>query len=220
MTCHRIANDLDAYLDEELDRPAAEALDRHVAECPDCRGELERTRRLKAALRSLPVRGPSAGFFDSALNQAAKPRVRGRQSPRLIAAGFLGAFATSVLTVIVTGLWVGPPRSRPVDAAQEVTMRLHETKTVNLVFAAKTRLDDVVMRLELPPGLELVGHAAARDVEWKTRLRAGNNVLPLELVASDARGGRLVARLKHGEDEKVFVVDIEVDHRSNQGVTL
>ena len=99
-------------------------------------------------------------------------------------------------------------------------MRLHETKTVNLVFAAKTPLDNVVMRLELPPGLELAGHAAAHAVQWQTRLRAGNNVLPLKLVATEARGGRLVARLKHGDDEKVFVVDIIIHQRSNQGVTL
>ena len=218
MSCNRIARDLDALLDEELDRPAADVLERHVAECPSCRAALERAERLKAALRAQPVPGPSAGFFERAIVEAAKVRPPRRQSPRIVAAGFLGAFAASVLTVIVTGLWVRAPESQ--QPVSEVAMSLHETKTVNLVFAAGMPLDDVAMSLELPVGIELAGHPAAHEVEWNTQLRAGNNVLPLELVAVDGLGGRLVARLKHGDDEKVFVVNLKVSQRSNQGVTL
>lgn len=36
--------------------------------------------------------------------------VRGR--PRLVAAGFLFAFALSILTVVLTGLWVRSPEAR------------------------------------------------------------------------------------------------------------
>jgi anti-sigma factor RsiW len=220
MTCNRIATDLDAFLDGDLSRAAAEVLERHLAGCAPCQATLRRAQALCATVRAQSVPGPSEGFFERALAEATKPRPRGRQSARIVAAGFLGAFAATILTVIITGLWVGAPRSRVSDATPEVAMSLHETKTVNLVFAAKNALGDVVMSVELPPGVELAGHAAARSVEWKTQLSAGNNVLPLALVAVDGRGGKLVARLKHGDEEKVFVVDLKVGQQNRQGVTL
>ncbi len=218
MTCDRITSRLDAFLDGELDAAAASELEHHAATCAQCGTRLRRARAIVAAMRRIEVPTPSEVFFERAVAGATAPRKRERQSPRLVAAGFLGAFATSILTVIVTGLWVRSPDSRaPVS---QVTMTLHETKTVNLVFASRTSLEDVAMTVELPPGVELAHHAAARRVEWHTRLSAGNNVLPLELVAIEGRGGRLVARLEHGGDEKAFVVDVDVEPRSHQGARL
>ena len=148
MTCNRIATDLDDFLDGHLDPEAAAELERHVAECPACQATLRHAQALLAAVRAQSVPGPSERFFERALAEATKPRPRGRQSARIVAAGFLGAFAATILTVIVTGLWVGAPRSRAPETTPEVAMSLHETKTVNLVFAAKNALGDVAMRVQ------------------------------------------------------------------------
>lgn len=41
---------------------------------------------------------------------SAAPRARSLKTARLIAGGFIAAFATSILTVVYTGLHVGAPR--------------------------------------------------------------------------------------------------------------
>lgn len=48
---------------------------------------------------------------------AGEPRRQGR--PRLVAAAFLFAFALSIVTVILTGLWVRSPQARDAPAARD-----------------------------------------------------------------------------------------------------
>src|SRR5262245_7196574 len=113
MTCERFGNDLDAYLDgpidDQLDADARRALDAHAAQCAACRTQLERARALRTALSALPVPPPAPGFYERALREATVPAPR--RTPRIVAAGFMGAFALTVLTVLLTGLWVRAPRS-------------------------------------------------------------------------------------------------------------
>ena len=219
-TCGRSDAQLDAWLDGDLDDEAARTLERHLQECASCREVTERARRVLAGLRSLPIDAPTESFFERALTSAAEPRPAARRSPRIVAVGFLGAFATTILTVILTGLNVRAPGPRPYAEGPSVALTLGEAKTVNLVFTAKSPLQDVAMSVELPAGIELAGHGAAREVDWRTRLSAGNNLLPLSLVAANGRGGSLVARLKHGQDEKVFVVNVRVEGNDARGVKL
>ena len=211
MTCGRIDNDLDPYLDGDLDENARRALDAHVAECAACRGKLARAQALRAALASLPVPPAAPGFYESALQSAARPAPR--RASRIVAAGFLGAFGLTVLTVLLTGLWVRAPRSHTAAAPEsslDVQLELHEQRTVNLLFASRTALDDVTLLVALPPGVELRGHEGQSQVVWRTRLQAGNNLLPLELVATMPRGGSLGARLTHDGKETTFVVNVSV----------
>jgi hypothetical protein len=129
---------------------------------------------------------------------------------RLTAYTFLGAFGLTILTVILTGLWVRSPMARRVPETTAVTLTLDQPRTVNLLFKSRTALDAVQFIVELPPGIELDGHPGLRRVVWKTPLAAGNNLLPMELVARAGPGGALAARLRHGEDQKTFVVDLVV----------
>jgi putative zinc finger protein len=211
MNCDRIRDDLDAFLDGDLAGDARTALAAHVAQCAACRAVLDRAQALRAALARLPVPAPAADFYDRALHAAAVPLPR--RTPRIVAAGFLGAFGLTVLTVLLTGLWVRAPRSHTAavpESSLDVQLQLNEQRTVNLLFDSRTPLDDVTLLVALPPGVELRGHEGRSSVEWSTRLREGNNLLPLDLVATTPRGGSLVARLTHDGKEKTFVVNISV----------
>jgi hypothetical protein len=212
MTCQRISPDLDAFLDAELDAERARALAAHVEDCPSCRKLLASARAVQEALRAEPVPGPSDELLGRLLQRAEAAGIarRSARGPRWAAAGFIGAFAASIATVVLTGLWVRAPSSKPADVALAVDIAPHQSRTVNLVFAAPNPLDDVALIVELPEGVEIAGHEGRRELGWNTRLSAGSNVLPLELVATGGRGGRLVARLRHGDKEKVFVVNISV----------
>jgi len=209
MDCTTFTALLDDYLDAGLDRGGREAAEAHVATCGACRERLAAARRVQTALAAYPVAGPRDGFADRVLAEAARPRRR-RGAPRLIAGGFVAAFAASILTVIYTGLLVEAPRTEIAAGLPMVSMTLDERRTVNLVFASTTALEDVSLRIDLPEGIELAGHAGSRQVRWQTELVPGRNVLPLELVALEPVSGQLVAELGHGEQRKVFRVFVSV----------
>lgn len=132
---------------------------------------------------------------------------------RISAYAFLGAFGLTILTVIFTGLEVRSPSARRGADVQRVTLALAEPHTVNLLFTARTPLDAVRFTVDLPAGVELRGRAGVRRVAWSAPLVAGDNLLPLELIARAGGGGQLAARLQHAGAQKTFVVDVAVGAR-------
>jgi hypothetical protein len=122
----------------------------------------------------------------------------------------LGAFGLTMLTVVLTGLYVRSPSSRRTAEAPAVTLTIAEPRTINLVFDSRAALADVEFTVDLPLGIELADHVGQRRVVGRAKLTAGDNALPLTLVARSGGGGQLAARLRHGDDQKVFVVDLTV----------
>ncbi len=144
---------------------------------------------------------------------AAPPRPKPTRAQRLVAFTFLGAFGLTMLTVVLTGLYVRSPSSRRGPETPAVTLTLDEPRTVNLVFAARAALADVEFTIDLPVGVELAEHPGERRVTGRAKLAAGSNALPVTVVARTAEGGQLAARLRSGADQRVFVVDLTVAPR-------
>lgn len=211
MSCHDVTRQLDALLDGELDAERARAAWAHVEGCAACATRVAAQRSLLDALANEPVEGPTAGFFERALAAASDVAApRAVRTPRWVAAGFTGAFAASILTVVLTGLWVRSPDARKPTVTPEVSLTLRQARVVNLVFASAQALDDVALSVELPDGIELADYPGRRDVGWNTELAAGNNVLPLTLIAVAGRGGPVVARLQQGAKQKIFIINVNV----------
>lgn len=141
---------------------------------------------------------------------AVPPRPKPTRAQRLVAFTFLGAFGMTMLTVVLTGLYVRSPSSRRAPEAEAVTLRLGEPQTVNLVFAARAPLADVDFTIDLPSGIELAERPGERRVTGRAKLTAGNTALPITVVARSGGGGQLAARLRSGAEQRVFVVDLTV----------
>jgi hypothetical protein len=152
------------------------------------------------------VTAPSTEPKPSAVPQRPKPT----RAQRAVAFTFLGAFALTMLTVVLTGLYVRSPSARRAPDTPAVTLTVGEPRTVNLVFTARAALADVEFTVDLPPGVELAEHAGERRVVGRAKLTTGDNALPLIIVARGGVGGQLAARLRSGGDQKVFVVDVTV----------
>jgi hypothetical protein len=142
-------------------------------------------------------------------NPTPTDRPKPTRGQRAVAFTFLGAFGLTMLTVVFTGLQVRSPRARAPETPA-VTLTTGEPRTINLVFGARSAVDDVELTVDLPPGIEIAAHPGERTVVSRARLAAGDNALPLTLVARSGRGGQLAARLTQGGDRKVFVVDVTV----------
>ncbi len=99
----RFRHQLSAYIDGELDAPAAGRLEGHLAECERCRVEMEQLRATVAGLRELPGVEPPRSFTLSP-ERVAAPRPRLPATPPLafgarIAAAGLAAALAAVLVV-------------------------------------------------------------------------------------------------------------------------
>lgn len=141
---------------------------------------------------------------------------RPTRAQRVTAFAFLGAFATTIATVVFTGLAVRSPASRAPVEESAVVLELGVPQTVDLEFASATALDEAEITVDLPAGIELVNQPGLRRIEWRTSLQAGENSLPLRIVARGGRGGALAARLAHGDERKTFVVDLALAGREVQ----
>lgn len=142
---------------------------------------------------------------------AAPPqRPKPTHAQRAVAFTFLGAFGLTMLTVVLTGLAVRSPSARRAPDAPAVTLTIGEPRTIHLVFAARAAVTDVEFTVDLPPGVELAERPGERRVMGRAALTAGDNALPLLVVARSGTGGQLAARLRSDEEQRVFVVDVTV----------
>lgn len=209
---HIIAN-LDDYLDGRLSAEQRARVDSHLQGCEVCRTELATARRLCAALSALPVAEPDPSFFENALRRARTGQTSEQQqhsAPTWMPA----ALVAGLLVMLVGGLLLRQPGIDAGDpaavAAADITMALEEAKTVNLVFASEHPLDNVILTVDLPDGVELKGYPGRMQMRWATSLQPGKNRLPLELIAIGGTGGELVATMRSADTEKVFRISVDV----------
>ena len=176
----------------------------------DDQTDLGKEQQLLRLLKDYPMPQPDAGFYDQALLEAARVGTR-RQRNRWIMTGFGSAVAAGILILLISGIFFNVAETPELDKSiPGVTIALAEPRTVKLVFAANEALDDAVLTVTLPDGIELSGFPGQREVSWQTSLAAGKNLLPLKLIAVTPGGGEVLARLEHGDRDRTFRLRVEV----------
>ena len=180
MNCQEFSQQLDEFLGGSLAAGAVDMASEHLRGCASCQSRLVRLQALRAALRSQEVPPPRPGFFDQALRQARRSAPGGVARPvRVVGAALAASLA----------LWIGfswfpeqapAPQSASVAA---VSIVLHETRTVQLAFNAEQAIAGAKLRILLPDGVELRGFPGQREIEWRTDLAQGVNMLALPLTA-------------------------------------
>ena len=89
-------------------------------------------------------------------------------------------------------------------------MTLAQPQTVRLLFASAEPLQDATLTVMLPDGIELSGFPGQREISWQTSLKAGQNLLPLNLIATSAMGGEVFAILQHDDRGQSFRLRVDV----------
>ena len=120
---------------------------------------------------------------------------RGPSKARWIAIGFIVAFATSVLTVIYTGLNVEGSRADFDVGFRSVTLSSGETRIVDLVFESEAAHPDGMLVITLPDAVAIEGRSAGDAASIPVSVVIGENSFPVEIEAAAAGSGYLVGRL-------------------------
>jgi hypothetical protein len=162
MQCREACDLLDSFLGQELMVETNHELMRHLEACPDCRGELEARRQLRAVLRrafsNADALKPMSGFASEALAQIRTAQPKRGTWPSVWT---WGAMAASVLLAISAGLFIF---GNHVTAIVGEAVGDHRNCAVKFALAqrpiplaeAAARYDPVYARLEDTPPNELV----------------------------------------------------------------
>ncbi len=123
----RLRDQLSAYIDGELDSPAAERLESHLAQCQRCRAELLQLRATVDGLRGLPEVEPPRSFTLTPERVAAPPQRLPATPPlaigaRIAAAGLAAALAA--VLVVDLGDIAGNGATQDAAAPQTTMERL------------------------------------------------------------------------------------------------
>ena len=215
MQCQAITEVLDDYLIGGGDAALRREVAAHCDNCSACQRRVQQMQRLQQDLRALPIPAPSQDFAERVLLAACQqPVAMPAHKPR--SWQWLSmALAASLVAAVGLGLWLGQ-RLNQYPSLEEVQLALHQTQTVQLVLESETDLNDVLLSLQLPQGVEVQGFAGQRRLAWRTQLQQGSNLLALPLTATGLVQGKLVARIEHESKSKELTVNLRVQANSGR----
>lgn len=169
--------------------------------------------KLRESLIDMPVPEPKAGFEDRVLTiaiataaragAAAHVRSTFRRHSSWWAAG-LGALAATVACLAV--FWTHPAAA----PGANVMLALHESRDVSLVIDSERDLAGATIRLYVTGSVALTGYEDQHEIEWKTSLTQGANLLSLPVVGRTPGDGSLVAEIEHDGRTRRMSVTLHV----------
>jgi anti-sigma factor RsiW len=132
---------LSRYQDGELDKPPRERVKAHLAQCPDCRQELQLLEQVTADIKHLP--GVEAPLNFTAQVMAA---VKEKEKPRRLALSRL-VYSFVFIIFCLLGFLLNPhlksPRQKPVKqvTVSDYSSLLAESQHLNLIEVQAKTLD-------------------------------------------------------------------------------
>jgi hypothetical protein len=129
------------------------------------------------------------------MNQSFKSGTPERRTPKWIAFGFLGAFATSVLTVIYTGLNV-QDHGAPFDAGfRSVTLIVGEVRTIDLFFESEEAVPDAILEVTLPEMVDFARDADIQQARTPVAMPVGSTTFSIDIQATEVGRDYLRTRI-------------------------
>lgn len=204
MNCEQFLDNLDDWLDGDLQNGRLADFLEHLGGCKECRREATLGHDLLRELRASEV-PPMPEDLAARLLRNAKPA---RYLPVQFAA------AACLMLAVLGGLYFGVYTSSVDRPQQWVTLELAETSEVTLALSSAEAISGATLTLDLPDGVELDGYPDQRQLRWVASLEKGNNKLRLPLVASQAPRGDLVLKIQHGSKMRTLRIGVRAGESS------
>lgn len=208
MNCHDCKENLDFYIDNELQSSLRSQFEEHLNECTRCSEMLAREHDLRKALKSIPVPMPETEFFDQALDRTVTMTKRHEQN-RWLLTGFGGAVAAGVVGWMILGQ---PMDTAGIDQAPiaGLSFTIGVPKTIRFSISSANELTNARLFVSLPEGVEVVGFDMQSEIDWTTTIKKGPNILELPIVVYSGTGGTILARVEHENKTKTFEFTISI----------
>lgn len=215
MNCRKALEYRDDYMDGYLNQEEKAAVRAHLDSCPQCHAAFKRDEEMLHALRAMPVPAPSPGFVRRSLQHAQS--ARGWRLPKNLTPVFSAAMAACLVLWLVSGLprMINQPATELPTA--QLTIKINEQKIVNVVVNVPRDLLDAHVTIELPEQVEMVGFPGRSEIEWKTDLRKGKNLLSLPIVAKRTGNVELVTRINHENKSKLLKLAMKIHNSHARG---
>jgi hypothetical protein len=91
-----------------------------------------------------------------------------------------------------------------------MTLSVNETRSIDVMIASERELPEATIRIFVSGGIELDGFEHDREIDWRTRLERGSNLLSVPVVARSAGPGRLLAIVEHDGRTRQVAIDLTV----------
>lgn len=211
MNCELSRNNIEELLDRILPAGQEAEVLHHLEQCADCRQLLRQEQAFRRQLSQLPYPAMRPGFPAEAL---AKARQNQRRIPRQ---GFAAGFATAMAASVALWFAVVPfaPQTGGAQLLHTVSLSVGQVQHVNLVFNSPEQLDQATFTLLMPENAELDGYPGRRQLVWTTSLHKGQNRLSLPVRVNSVAQGEIIARISHGDGERVFRLRLDATERSD-----
>ena len=210
MTCSRIKEHLDEYVDGRLREDQSAALLHHLETCGFCRETLRQEREFRQNIMELPV-PPLSPDFPSRVFTAAAQQGKRDFHRRSFITGFASAIAAGLALWIVTTNYFGNTPPLPADKLASVAISVQEVRKVKLVFDSARDLQQARVSIRIPESAELIGFEGQRFVSWQANLVKGKNLLALPIRALQEQAGALEAQIEHEGKTRILRLNLTVE---------
>lgn len=197
MTCQDVQRALDAQLIGTLSRDEAEALDAHLAACPECERLVADARRLQAELRLIGTEGPSPRAWDRiAARLEADPDFQRaaadalEHDPRTRRLDWRWVALAATLLIVIAGSLFALRQSlgQQTPAAPVVASLPGDASTSDLVTSIESELDLAAKHYENAiAGLERVANESDSPIDPAVMATVRENLEIIDQAIDDSR---------------------------------
>lgn len=204
MNCTDITNNIDDYIDSQLDHADTQAFESHLSNCRHCQNLLEDSQQMLSELEMMETPQASKDFEQRVFAEVRRHHPHKPQYK--FAAGFSTAIAASFALWFTASILFTEPSTQQ---TQMVSISLHEVRTVRLMIDADMAINQAHLNISLPGNLRIDGYPENTELSWQTDLNEGHNILSLPLIAIEHGQGELVAKLNYGSKTKEFRISLK-----------
>ncbi len=140
--CYQFLKHINDYIDNDIDQTDLKLLNKHMAECDECRLYVERSKAVKHSLSALP-RYKTSSSFDIVLKERLRNEIKQEKTSRWSFFQFnftnpvrIPAMAAGAFAIVVIGLFISQPLFVSNDSRQPAVAEQDAFSTESIVVPA------------------------------------------------------------------------------------
>lgn len=207
MKCMKFADKVDDFIDGYLPQREAEEMELHRTICQACRQTFQEEQNLRQTLINSEVPAIDQLSLERIMRGAKRDYKTMEKRTRVIS--FATALAACLILIVMTGLY----KNTLMTAGNTLLSQGDNnevTKTINLVVNCKSDMQQAELTIILPDNIELAARPGLHQVTWKADLKAGGNLLPLEVTTAAPGTTTITARIKHSTKSKTQTMSMHI----------